>query len=146
MVHLAHHNISPLLDKQLVLELEVKKASLEIIDRFPGGFRLIQTGPFDEDQPSAATQLCLESALRLQQQTTVMNWRQCRQDRWWRSTPQLEDADVENIMDPGTIRQLKMIGHGTNPLQDLVRPSKMWAQLRTLARHQGLCRAVEQPE
>ena len=49
MVHLAHHNISPLLDKQLVLELEVRKASLEIIDRFPGGFRLIQAGPFDED-------------------------------------------------------------------------------------------------
>ena len=114
MVHLAHHNISPLPDKQLVLELEVRKASLEIIDRFPGGFRIIQAGPFDENQPSAATQLCLESVLRFQQQATVTKWRQCRQDRWWRSTPRLEDADVENIMDPGTIRQLKTIGYGTN--------------------------------
>ena len=122
MVHLAHHNICPLPDKQLVLELEVRKASLEIIDRFPGGFRLIQAGPFDEDQPSAATQLCLESALRFQQQTTVTKWRQCRQDRWWRSTPRLEDANVENIMEASTGWKLEAVGDFIDDGNDAIRP------------------------
>jgi hypothetical protein len=58
----AHHNISPLPDKQLVLELEFREAGLEVVDGLPGSFRLVQTRPLNEDQPGAATELRLENA------------------------------------------------------------------------------------
>jgi hypothetical protein len=36
-VYLAHHNITPAVDEQLVLELEVQERLAEGIDRLPGG-------------------------------------------------------------------------------------------------------------
>jgi hypothetical protein len=37
-IHLSHDNISPLPDKQLVLELEVREAHLEGFNQFLGSF------------------------------------------------------------------------------------------------------------
>jgi hypothetical protein len=47
-IYISHHNISPLPVKQLVLELEVRKATLEVFNRFPGSFRIIEAGPLDK--------------------------------------------------------------------------------------------------
>jgi hypothetical protein len=53
---------------------------------------------------------------------------------------------VEDIMYPGTIRQLEVIGHDTDPFQHLVRPCEARTQFGALARHQRLCRPMEQPK
>jgi hypothetical protein len=44
-------NISPLLHKQLVLELESRKARLEVLERFPGDFLVGLACPFDLQLP-----------------------------------------------------------------------------------------------
>jgi hypothetical protein len=44
------HNISPLLHKQLVLELECRKARLEVLERFPGDLVRLAF-PFDLQLP-----------------------------------------------------------------------------------------------
>jgi hypothetical protein len=76
----------------------------------------------------------------------VPKWRQCRKSLRRRTTPWLEDPDVENIMYPCTIRQLEAIGHSTDPVQHLVWPSEARTQLGAPARHQRLCWPMEQPE
>jgi hypothetical protein len=50
MVWLAR-NISPLLHKQLVLELECREARLEVLERFPGDFLIRLAFPFDRQLP-----------------------------------------------------------------------------------------------
>jgi hypothetical protein len=44
-------NISPLLHKQLVHELECRKARLELLERFPGDFLVRLAFPFDLQLP-----------------------------------------------------------------------------------------------
>jgi hypothetical protein len=45
------HNISPLLDKQLVLELEVREASLEVLQWLPSGLLHWNALPADVQLP-----------------------------------------------------------------------------------------------
>jgi hypothetical protein len=74
-IHLSHHNISPLPDKQLVLELKVREADLEGFNRFPCSFQLIEACPLDEDPPSATTQLSLDRTFRLEKKSRRRPWR-----------------------------------------------------------------------
>jgi hypothetical protein len=54
LIHLADHNISPPLGKQLVLELEGGMGFAKRRDRLPSGFGHWHSRPFDEDVPHAA--------------------------------------------------------------------------------------------
>ena len=57
LVDAAHHNITPIVDKQLVLELKVGVGCAEVVDWFPGGVGLRQAGPLDEHVPDPTAQL-----------------------------------------------------------------------------------------
>jgi hypothetical protein len=51
----AHHNISPRLRKQLVLELEVGVVVAELLELLTGSVLLAQTTPLNADEPHLAT-------------------------------------------------------------------------------------------
>jgi hypothetical protein len=51
LIHLAYHNISPPLGKQLVLELEARMSSTEGVDGFPRSLGRRHALPLDEDVP-----------------------------------------------------------------------------------------------
>jgi hypothetical protein len=50
-LELLAHNISPLLHKQLVLELECRKTRLEVLEWFPGDLLVRLALPFDLQLP-----------------------------------------------------------------------------------------------
>jgi hypothetical protein len=54
LINLADHNISPSLDKQLVLELEVREVGLELIDWFPSCVGLCHVRPVNEHVPNSS--------------------------------------------------------------------------------------------
>jgi hypothetical protein len=54
LINLADHNISPFLDKQLVLELEVRETGLELIDWFPRSVCRLHVRPVNEDVPNSS--------------------------------------------------------------------------------------------
>jgi len=116
---LADHNIPPRLDKQLILMLKVREEELEVFHWLPCRFRLIQTSPQDKDNPSAATQLGLESTCRLEQQSAMpKGWKSRQQHR--RSTMErLQNTHMKNIMDAGTLRKTKPICHLADALDHL---------------------------
>lgn len=55
LVHLAHHNITPTINKQLILELEVEKRRSKLFDGLPGGLGRRQTHLANEDVPNPVT-------------------------------------------------------------------------------------------
>ena len=79
MVHLSHHNITPpLLDEQLVLELEGRELSTEFIQQLLGGFIFRQCRPLDQNMPSAPPKLGTQSMCWLLEATAVVQWRKGR--------------------------------------------------------------------
>jgi hypothetical protein len=60
----AGHNISPPVDKQLVLELDIRVESFEVIERFPGGSIIRKAVPLDQQLPMAPAQLSTQNLLR----------------------------------------------------------------------------------
>ena len=52
VVYLSDHNISPPIEKQLVLELELWVSSAKGVDRLPSGFGFRETYPLNEYMPS----------------------------------------------------------------------------------------------
>ena len=70
----AGHNISPRLEKQLVLELKVGLDVAEGLEWFPGSFICRQAVPLDEDVPIAPPMLSTKGTLRRWKKTTI----QCR--------------------------------------------------------------------
>jgi hypothetical protein len=52
-----HHNTTPAVDKQLVLELKLRICNVELFDRLPSGLGRLQTCPMHQDVPDATTQL-----------------------------------------------------------------------------------------
>jgi hypothetical protein len=141
-IHLAHHNISPSLEKQLVLELEVRKASLEVVDVLPRRVGVCHAGPLDEHVPHPSAKLGTHCTCWLVQQAPIVKR---RQDRWCkrRLSPEwLENTHMEHIMYVGTLRKAKPVGDWTNMLSDLERPGVTRAEFAMKARQQGLRRTM----
>jgi hypothetical protein len=57
------HNISPCLDKQLVLELKVRVEVLELLEPLPGGFLNRHSMPLDENVPDITSKLGAQDVL-----------------------------------------------------------------------------------
>ena len=62
LILVAHHNISPSLEKQLVLELERWMSLTERFKWLPGGLRLRHVRPVNEHVPDVATQAGTQNA------------------------------------------------------------------------------------
>ena len=92
------HNISPRLDKQLVLELEIWVEALELPKQLPCGFCSSQAVPLDEDVQDNTAMLSTQDACWSRQETTVM----CRRHRPWNNrriaAVRLQQTIVEDVV------------------------------------------------
>ena len=105
VVH-ARHNISPRLRKQLVLELEVGVGSLELVDAFPGSVLLSQPEPLDQYAPDTSALLRFQRPIRGWQDAAVLRRGEDTGLRWGIAAMLLQQADVEDIMQARSVRQL----------------------------------------
>jgi hypothetical protein len=71
LIDLADHNISPSLDKQLVLELEIRVRELEIFNALPRCFGHRQTSSLNQDMPHTAPKAGTQHAFWVEQDTVV---------------------------------------------------------------------------
>lgn len=93
--------------------------------------------------PLATAQLSPHGALRLKQATPLVKRRQR-----WRSSrrcalERLEDADVEDVVDAGTLRKVEPVRDVADAFCDLERASIPRAKLAPWSWQQGLRRLVE---
>ena len=72
LVDLTNHNISPAVDKQLVLELEQRMRFTECLQWFPRSLSRRQTRPLDENEPHATAELGAQDLLRRLERTTML--------------------------------------------------------------------------
>jgi hypothetical protein len=70
----ARHNISPRLQKQLILELEVGVGVAELVEALLGGVVIRQTAPLDQHLLDPAMLLSLQRALRGRKHAVVQHW------------------------------------------------------------------------
>jgi hypothetical protein len=77
-----HHNITPAVDKQLVLGLKLRICSAELVDRLPGGLDCWQAGPMHQDVPNIAVQLgAFDAVWCFQQVVVAASWREVDRER-----------------------------------------------------------------
>lgn len=112
-------NISPLLDKQPVLELEGRLALGEVLTRLPCGVVNRQPEPLHKEFPRTNMTAGTLHTRRCEDQTAIPFGRQRRQQCPRIPMEWLENADVENIVETCTLREQQAIGHVPNALQIL---------------------------
>ena len=92
------HNISPRLDKQLVLELEIQVEVSELPKRLPRGFFSSHAVPLDENVPDITVKLGVQNACWSRQETTIL----CRRHGPWNSrridAVRLQQPHVEDVV------------------------------------------------
>jgi hypothetical protein len=105
-IWLTVHDISPGLEGQLVLELKVGKAGVEVVEVLPRRGRSLLILPLDQHLTDATGQLTNKDATRGGHYHAI----ESRWQHWWlcgRCAHEfLEDTHVEDVMDPGTRRKL----------------------------------------
>ena len=99
LVPFSHHNITPPLDEQLILELEGGELSAEFFQWLLGGVVFRQVYPLDQDMPSALPKLGTQSTCWLLEATAVAQWRKGRGRCWSRPPERLEDANMKDVVD-----------------------------------------------
>jgi len=106
LIHLTDHNISPAVDKQLVLELEVREGLAKLVEGFPCSFIGRQSCPLDENMPIATTELGAQGVVWSLKDTTVAERWKRRRSRGRGAVEGLQDANVEHIVDARMLREL----------------------------------------
>jgi hypothetical protein len=143
------HNISPRLRKQL-LELDIWKLLTELVELLPCSVFHRKASPLYQDMyqdmPDAAALLRLQHLLGSWQEAAISSRRGSR----WRcrriSTVGLQQANMEDVVNACTRRQLQTVGERTDALQHTKRPGVARAQLALGARVQGLRRPVKEAQ
>ena len=102
----AGHNMSPRVDKQLVLELDIGVEGFEVVESFPCRSIIRKAAPLDQQLPLAAAQLRAHNLLRGRKQAPLGDWWHHRRRHRRITMPLLEQPDVENIMEVCSLGQL----------------------------------------
>jgi len=140
------HNISPRLQKQLVLELEVEVVSTKVVEDLPRRVIFRKVIPLDQNAPDPAALLGAQGTLRSRQHPTVVYWRKIAWS-WWRVAAMLlQEANMEDVVDASALRQLETVGDSTDAFEDAERPGPTGPQLALGARVEGLRGAVEKAQ
>jgi hypothetical protein len=108
----APHDISPPLEEQLVLELELRETCGEAVSLLPSGRGRRLSLPADKKVADTVRHARTHHALWLEDDRAMVDW---RQGRWCvRRSPfeRLEQADVEDIVEAGPWRKFKLVGTG----------------------------------
>jgi len=99
-------NISPLLERQLILELEVGVALDEGLPWLPGRIIGREPLPLHEDLPGALLKACPPHPSRSQDHPAIMNGRQWRSGRRGIAVEGLQQPHMEDIVDVRPLREL----------------------------------------
>ena len=99
-------NISPLLGKQLVLELEVGVALDEGLPWLLGRIIRREPLPLHEDLPGTMLDACPPHPSRRQDHPVIMNGRQWRRGRRGVAVEGLQQPHMEDIVEAGPLRKL----------------------------------------
>jgi hypothetical protein len=126
---LADDNISPSVNKQLVLELEHRVRFTERIHRLPRSRGRRKACPLNEDVPLAALKLGMQHLLRLLERTSMLQGRESQSRRRRRSMEWLENAHMEHVVDARAILKSKTISDAANTFLHLVQPGVARAEL-----------------
>ena len=95
------HNISPCLDKQLVLELDFRVLLLEFRQRLPCSIICRKVVPLNKDMPVTTAVLSAQHMLRSRKQTPILHQRKNCSSRRSPSV-RFQLADMEDIMKAST--------------------------------------------
>jgi len=123
------HDISPLLEKQLVLELEAWKLLAERVEVFPGGRLRRFAAPVDEQLANAARQASPLNPSRLWSYHAMVDVWQCRWSRRRHAAELLEGAHMEHVVDASLWRKVQTYSHVVDELGDAIGPDVAWLQL-----------------
>jgi hypothetical protein len=135
LIHLAYHNISPPLGKQLVLELEARMSSTEGVDGFPRNLGRRHALPLYEDVPHTTAQAGAQNALRQRKQATVLEWGQWRRRCRRVAVERFENTHMKDIMNAGISRKAQAVGDRAHALENLEGTSVTWSKLAASSRH-----------
>jgi hypothetical protein len=102
----AGHNISPRLEKQLVLKLEVRVVVAELLEQLPSCIVNGQAVPLDEDVPNIMTKLSTRHLGRGRKEAAIQGGWQRSRSRRSITTVGLQQAHMEDIMQPCPFRKL----------------------------------------
>ena len=136
----AFHNGDPtshlsLLDEQLVLKLEAWIAVDEAFEVFPGGRCGGLALPMYQHLPHAPSRTSVCGTLWNRLRRAVVGGGQRWRRGWWNPHKLLEQPDMEDIMNPGSLRKTKPVGHLAHPLNHLEWASILGPQLAVTARN-----------
>ena len=123
------HNISPLLEKQLVLELEVGVALDEGLPWLLGRIIWREPLPLHEDLPGAMLEARPPHPSRSQDHPAIMNGRQWRRGRRGVAVEGLQQPHMEDIVEARPLWKLQAIGHLPDALDHLERTCVSRAEL-----------------
>jgi hypothetical protein len=146
LVGVSHHNISPLLGKQLVLELKGGVGFTERRNGLPGSFGDRHARPFHQHMPHPTTKLGAQHAFWTLKRTAVTKRRQRRLGCRRCATKWLQHPDMKHIMYPSVVRELQAVSDLANALDHLERARILWTQLATTSRDKGLRVTVKQTQ
>ena len=102
----AGHNISPRLRKQLVLELEVWKMALELIEGLPCRIFIRQATPLDQHAPGTPTKLRPQGPLRRWKDAPIEDRRHGVRCGRRVTSVALQQPHMEDVVDAGALRKL----------------------------------------
>ena len=116
------HNTSALLAKQLVLELKLRMLLRELSELLPCSVTCRTPNPLNQHLPVAAVQPGANSLGWSRKNSAVVDRRQLDDLRRWCTHVLLQEHHMEDGMNAGTRRQLQLVGHRTDALQNAIRP------------------------
>jgi hypothetical protein len=98
MILSAGHNISPDLQKQLVLKLDSRIWCFELLQRFPCSFVWRTPCPMNENMPHATTELGAQHLVGYWKKPSQFHWWQGRGSSRWFTVELLEETHMEYIV------------------------------------------------
>jgi hypothetical protein len=123
------HDISPLLERQLILELECRISGVKWLNIFPGGRRKGLPLPLNQDLLDALSDTPMDSSFRLWSNGAVVD-----QWKWRRSLRRsamelLQEAYMEHVVQASLRWESEADSNLVNHLGDAVGPKVAWLEL-----------------
>jgi hypothetical protein len=123
------HDISPLLERQLILELECRISGVERLDIFPGGRHRGLPLPLNQDLLDALSDAPTDSSFRLWSNGAVVDRRKWRRSLWRSAMELLQEAYMEHVVQVSLWWKSEADISLVNHLGDAVGPEVAWIEL-----------------
>jgi len=127
--HKRVHNTSLLPDKQLVRELKLRIAILEIFYSLPRSISRSAAFPMNQNLPAAVVEASADYSSRSRNHPTMEDRRQRNQSNRWLPHKFLQESNMEDVMNTCLRREVQTICHRSNALNHLIWPKEARPEL-----------------